>query len=174
MRTVIGAEPGSMQWITRTLSPRRADTHSQIHAHGGWKATSERSVPWWPWILPFVFCHTAPSHRGSADFTWSHTYSKQYTVQIILSEAEKEGGGKIERRERKRMGILATHTISFSPSLHPLLASLVPSSPAFSPHASCFAYFQFFLLCLFNILPNILPFSWPPSKGLIHFTIVWW
>lgn len=61
-----------------TLSLPCRHTHTQACTHtrtkGGWKATSERSVPWWPWIFPFVFRNSAPSEGGSADFTCKCTH----------------------------------------------------------------------------------------------------
>lgn len=133
MRTVIGAEPGSMQWITHSLPAvqTRTHAHTQRHIHtctkGGWKATSERSVPWWPWIFPRLSSATALRLKAVVQISHAGAHTNTPTSLIVISlscrERKRERGGV---RENKRE--LYTTGIKREKTSHPrnLLFSLSP------------------------------------------------
>ena len=108
MCVVIGAELGSMQWITHTPPAEQTHTHTHTHTNtgteGGWEATSERSVPWWPWIFPCLSSARARLLRGVMQIPHAaaHTNTPTCLSQFIEKETEKRGGREMEREGRKR------------------------------------------------------------------------
>lgn len=128
MCTVIGAEAGLMQWITRILPAQNTHTHTHKRMQAktpsnrrGGESTSERSVLWWPWIFLSVVGNCTPPEEESGTHAVKHNnVSLQIREQIHAAWIVGEKASH-------------THTVFF---FHPL--SIVNLSKA-----SSFTYFHF-------------------------------
>lgn len=167
MCTVIGAEPGLMQWITHTLPVVQTRTHAGIHTRAQKGAERQRQREACRDDLGFsrLSSATALLRKGVVQISHAGTHTNTPTPLIIISlscrERKRKGGSKWETNvhHRDRKGEDLPPTQSPSPSLHPLLASLFPSSPSL--------IFPCLLLYLLSVFPSMLMQLSAPFSSII-------
>lgn len=137
MCTVIGAEAGSLLWVTHTQSPCHADTHTVIHTLAHKKGLrgnvrGKRAVMTldFPILLQQCSFSTGAVQILTCKRAYKHT-KLTYNLALNCRGKKKARSDRIRAKcapQRWKGRIPPSHTTLSSPSLHPLPASLLPSS----------------------------------------------
>lgn len=165
MRIVIGAEPGSMQCITHTLSLCRADTHTRtqayIHTHKrGLRGNVRQKRAVMTLDFPVCLLQQRSFSRGECRFhmqplTYTHIHTSNHFYHLQRKKQRRRGGERENKREMCTTGIEREKTshprnlFSHSPPPASITLSLLSIINLPMPPASLTLSFSFYACATF-------------------------